>query len=70
MLLGVSQMRAQSYNSFSKSPNPINTLIISKLTVWHISCCNLVLEENSCKLQKISFNLDSKKLVTFFQNTL
>ena len=38
MFLGVSQMRVQSYNIYLKSPNPINVLIISSLTVWHDFC--------------------------------
>ena len=50
MLLGVSQMRVQSYNIFLKSPNPIKVLVFSKLTVWYDFCCNLVLEENIRKI--------------------
>ena len=38
-LLGVSQMRVQSYNLFLKSPNHTKLLNINILQVWHTFCC-------------------------------
>ena len=49
MLLGVSQLRVQSYNIILNSPNLPKTLVINHLTVWHTFCYDLTLEEK-CSL--------------------